>query len=99
MQNIPLPNGKKIAEFVKRTTDSKNDYYRIIVEKYIELWKLNRVDKETYLKRVETGFLEVKINEYLKNNYKYVNSLKHGVPRTYEYLRNKIIEKLKACFM
>ena len=84
---------------MKRTTDSKNDYYRIIIDKYIELWKLNRVDKETYLKRVETGFLEVKINEYLKKNYKYVNSLKHGVPRTYEYLRNKIIEKLKACFM
>ena len=96
---IPIPDGSKIAEFVKRTTDNKNDYYRIIIDKYIELWKLNRVDKEIYFKRVATGLLEVKINEYLKNNYKYVNSLKHGVPRTYEYLRNKIIEKLKACFM
>jgi superfamily II DNA or RNA helicase len=95
---IPIPDGSKIAEFVKRTTDSKNDYYRIIIYKYIELWKLNRVDKEIYFKRVATGLLEVKINEYLKKNYKYVNSLKHGVPRTYEYLRNKIIEKLKACY-
>lgn len=96
---IPIPNGSKIAEFVKRTTNNKNDYYKIIIDKYIELWKLNRIEKEVYLKRVETGYLEIKINEYLKNNYKYVNSLKHGTPRTYEYLRNKIKNKLEACFM
>lgn len=96
---VPIPNGKKIAEFVKRTTNNKNDYYRIIIEKYVDLWKLNAVDKSVYEKRVATGYLEIKINEYLKQNYKYVNSLNEGVPRTYEYLINKIKDKLKACFI
>ena len=96
---VPIHNGKKIAEFVKRTTNNKNDYYRIIIEKYVDLWKLNAVDKSVYEKRVETGYLEIKINEYLKQNYKYVNSLSEGVPRTYEYLINKIKDKLKACFI
>lgn len=99
ISKVPMPNGPKIAEFVKRTTDSKNDYYRIIIDKYIDLWKLNAVDKLIYENRVKSGYLEIKINEYLKENYKYVNSLKHGVPRTYEYLRNKIKDKLKACYM
>jgi len=99
ISKVPIPDGSKISEFVKRTTDSKNDYYRIIIEKYIDLWKLNGIDKSVYDKRVETGYLDIKINEYLKKNYKYVNSLKHGVPRTYDYLRNKIKDKLKACYM
>lgn len=95
---VPIPNGKKIAEFVKKTTDSKNDYFKILIDKYVDLWKLNRVDKETYIKRVTTGYLETRIMEYLKKNYGYVNSLKEGVPRTYEYLLGKIKEKLEKCY-
>lgn len=95
---VPIPNGKKIAEFVKRTTDSKNDYYKILVERYVDLWKLNRVESEIYHKRVKSGYLDTKIMEYLKRNYGYVNGLKHGVPRTYDYLLNKVKDKLKACY-
>lgn len=95
---VPIPNGKKIAEFVKRTTDSKNDYFRIIIDRYVDLWKLNRVSHQIYLQRCESGYLEQRIMEYLKKNYGYVNSLKNGVPRTYDYLLNKIKDKLKACY-
>jgi len=91
---IPIPNGKKIAEFVKRTTDNKNDYYNIIIDRYVELWKLNRVSRDIYVQRMRTGYLHTRISEYLERNYGYVNNLKHGVPRTYYYLAGKIRDKL-----
>ena len=96
---IPLPNGKKIAEFVKRTTNSKNDYYKILIEKYVDLWKYNQVSKSIYLQRKASGKLENKIMEYLQKNYYYVNYLDDGVPRTYDYLVSKIVQKLEACYM
>jgi len=99
LNTIPMPNGRKIAEFVKRTTNSKNDYFKIIIEKYIDLWKLNRVPVTIYESRIKNGTLEPKIMEYLKKNYGYVNMLGEGVPRTYKYLLEKIKEKLKACFI
>lgn len=95
---VPIPNGKKIAEFVKRTTDSKNDYFKILIDRYVDLWKLNRVEPEIYHKRVKTGYLDQRIMEYLQKNYGYVNKLSNGVPRTYNYLANKIKDKLKACY-
>lgn len=98
LQEIPMPNGKKIAEFVNRTTADKKDYYRILIDRYVDLWKLYRVTKEVYLKRVETGYLYKKIDEYLKKNYGYVNMIKNGVPRTYKYLSEKIESRLKSIF-
>jgi superfamily II DNA or RNA helicase len=96
---VPIPNGRKIAEFVKRTTNNKNDYYKILIDKYIDLWKLNNVEEEIYQKRVTSGMLEFKIMEYLKKNYGFVNKLEHGQPRTYEYLLEKIKTKLEACYI
>jgi hypothetical protein len=98
LQVIPLPNGKKIAEFVVRTSNDKKDYYRILIEKYVDLWKLYRVTKEVYNTRVRTGYLVQRIQEYLKNNYRFVNMIKNGVPRTYTYLQEKIESRLKAIF-
>jgi len=95
---VPIPNGKKIAEFVKRTTDNKNDYYNILIERYVDLWKLNRVTCDIYEKRLQTGYLGQRIQEYLEKNYGYVNMLTHGVPRTYIYLHDKIKSKLQACY-
>lgn len=96
---IPIPDGRKIAEFVRRTTNNKNDYFKIIIDRYVDLWKLNRVSKDVYLKRVQSGYLITRIKQYLQKNYGFVNILSEGVPRTYEYLINKIKEKLKACFI
>lgn len=95
---IPIPNGRKIAEFVKRTTNSKNDYWRIIIEKYIDLWKYNNVSRTIYFQRAQSGKLEQRIMEYLKMNYGYVNILSEGVPRTYEYLLNKIKKGLEKLY-
>jgi superfamily II DNA or RNA helicase len=96
---IPLPNFSKISEFVKRTTDNKNEFYKLLIDKYVDLWKYNRVDVSIYNKRVENGDLEKKIDVYLKRNYGYSRQMSLGVPRTYDYLREKIKEKLKACFI
>lgn len=95
---IPIPNGRKIAEFVKRTTNSKNDYWRIIIEKYIDLWKYNNVSRTIYFQRVQSGKLEQRIMEYLKMNYGYVNILSEGVPRTYDYLLNKAKKGLEKLY-
>lgn len=95
---IPIPNGRKIAEFVKRTTNSKNDYWRIIIEKYIDLWKYNNVSRTIYFQRAQSGKLEQRIMEYLKMNYGYVNILSEGVPRTYEYLLNKTKKGLEKLY-
>ncbi len=96
---VPIPNGKKIAEFVRRTTDNKNDYYNILIEKYVDLWKLNRVPHEIYFQRKKSGYLEHKIMSYLRQNYGYVNKLSEGVPRSYDYLLNRIKSKLEKCYI
>lgn len=87
---IPIPNGRKIADYVFRTTNNKNDYWKIIIEKYIDLWKFNNVSHKLYFQRLNNGKLETKIMEYLRKNYGYVNMLINGQPRTYYYLLNKI---------
>jgi superfamily II DNA or RNA helicase len=96
---VPIPNGRKIAEFVRRTSDNKNDYYNILINKYVDLWKLNRVPPEIYFQRKKTGYLEHKIMSYLKQNYGYVNILSEGVPRSYDYLLNRIKSKLEKCYI
>ena len=75
LNSIPMPNGKKIAEFVQRTSNSKNEYFKIIIDKYIDLWKLNRVPVNIYESRIKKGTLEPKIMEYLKKYYGFVNIL------------------------
>lgn len=95
---VPIPNGRKIAEFVYRNSNNKNDYFNLIVDKYVDLWKLNRVDAQIYFDRLESGKLESKIMEYLKKNYGYVNKLEFGVPRTYDYLVGRIKEKLHKSY-
>lgn len=95
---LPMPNGRKIAEYVKRTTDSKNDYWKIIIDKYVDLWKYNNVSSDIYFQRVENGRLEEKIMDYLRANYGFVNMISGGVPRTYNYLTNKIKLKLSKLY-
>ena len=95
---IPIPNGRKIAEYVFRTTNNKNDYYKIIIEKYIDLWKYNNVSQSIYLQRKKNGKLHTKIMEYLTKNYGYVNMIRNGVPRTYNYLCEKIKDKLSKIY-
>lgn len=97
--SIPLPNGKKIMEFVKRTTDSKNDFYRIIIDKYIDLWKLNNVQPAIYFQRIKNNTLISKIEVYIKSIYHYCRSLTNGVPRTYNYLKGKILDALAKIYL
>lgn len=95
---VPLPNGRKIAEFIYRNSNNKNDYFNLIIEKYVDLWKLNRVEPDIYFQRVASGKLDTKIMEYLKQNYGYVNKLEFGVPRTYDYLVGRIKDKLSSAY-
>ena len=98
ISKIPMPDGKKIMEFVRRTTDNKNDYFNLLISKYVDLWKLNGIPKEKFELRKRLGTLRDKCMSYLKSRYAFCNSLQFGVPRTYEYLIGKIIDKLESIY-
>jgi len=98
VSKVPMPDGRKIMEYVLRTTNNKNDYFRILIEKYVDLWRLNNVPKEKYELRKRNNTMREKIMSYLKTRYGFSNKLQYGVPRTYEYLIDKIREKLAACY-
>ncbi len=95
---IPLPNPVKIAEFVVRTTNEKKDYFRIIIDKYIDLWKLNRVSKNIYQQRIDNGSLEPKIKMYIDRMYGKHGLVSYGAPRTKNYLTEKIKAKLEGIY-
>jgi len=98
VSKIPMPDGKKIMEYVRRTTNNKNDYFKLLIDKYVDLWKLNGVPKEKFELRKRQNTVRIKIMSYLKTRYAFCNSLQFGVPRTYEYLIGKIVEKLEAIY-
>jgi len=99
VSKVPMPNADQIAAYVYRTTNSKNDFYKILIDKYIDLWRLNNVPIEKYELRKRNGTMRAKIMSYLKPRYGKVNKLEHGVPRTYDYLVSKIEEKLESCYI
>jgi len=98
VSKIPIPDGRKIAEYVKRTTNNKNDYYKILIDKYIDLWKLNSVPKEKYEMRIRMKTLDHKIHEYFKKHYRHSAQFEFGTHRTYNYLIEKTKEKLAKCY-
>lgn len=96
--SIPMPNPVKIAEFVVRTTNEKKDFFRIIIDKYIDLWKLNRVSKKIYLQRIDNETLEPKIKAYIDRMYGKHGLVSFGAPRTKKYLISKIKAKLEYIY-
>jgi ribosomal protein L37E len=96
INKIVMPNAVKIREFVERTNGGKPEYWNIIIDRYIDLWKFNG-DKQTYLNRIKTKTLEPKIQEYIKNYYFQSNKL-IGKYRTNSYLSNRTKLKLDKLY-
>jgi superfamily II DNA or RNA helicase len=95
---IPLPNPVKIADFVIRTTNERKDYFSIIITRYIDLWKLNRVSRKIYLERIENGSLIIKIKAYIDRMYTHAYKIKNGQPRTHNYIIKSIKDKLAEIY-
>ncbi len=95
---IPLPNPAKISDFVQRTSNQKKDYFKIIIERYIELWKLNRVSKTIYEQRIEKDTLVPRIEQYIDKMYRFHFKATEGQPRTKSYLIDKIQQRLSEIY-
>jgi len=96
INKIVMPNAVKIREFVERTNGGKPEYWNIIIDRYIDLWKFNG-DKQTYLNRIKTKTLEPKIQHYIKDYYFQSNKL-IGKYRTNSYLSNRTKIKLDKLY-
>lgn len=94
---IPLPNPAKIADFVIRTTNEKKDFFRIIIDRYIELFKY-KGSPAIYRQRVENGDLEKKIDIYINRMYSHHGRIKDGQFRTKAYVRAAIKDKLTKIY-
>lgn len=97
MGDIKLPNGLKVLEYCKRAGLGKAEYWRIIISRYVDLWKYNG-DAQTFCNRISNDTLELKIREYIKKYYRISNSLE-GMNRTNNALVQKVVDKLKKLYL
>lgn len=93
-REIPLPNPAKIADFVIRTTNEKKDFFKIIIDRYVDLFKLNCVSRKIYQNRIDNGSLEIKIDIYIERMYNHHARVQNGQFRTKNWIRETIKTKL-----
>ncbi len=93
---IKWPNANKILEYCQRSNLGKADYWNIICDRYVELWKFYG-DSQTFKNRITNNTLEPRIRSYIKKYYRLSNYLE-GMNRTNNALYEKIYNKLKKMY-
>lgn len=93
---IPKPNGKKIAAYVEKIGRDKNFAWTILINQVIDLFIRHGVTLGTYRKTEENGKLEQSMRNIIKEPYSSIQGslLESGTMRTKAYIINKIKAKL-----
>tara|TARA_R110000868_G_scaffold151116_1_gene374709 strand:- start:2279 stop:3868 length:1590 start_codon:yes stop_codon:yes gene_type:complete len=96
MNEVDMPNGPRILEYCQRAGLGKADYWNIIIDRYVDLWKFHG-DINTFANRISNETLEPRIRSYIKQYYRLSNQLE-GMNRTNNALCQKVIDKLKKLY-
>lgn len=96
VDEIPLPNGKKIVEYVARVGKEKSFAWVILQNQIVELFLRHGVTFGTYSKTQDNGKFEESIRRIIKEPYSSIqgSELQGTQLRTKAYIIGKIKNKL-----
>lgn len=93
---IPLPNGRKIVDYVQKVGKDKNFAWVVLINQIMDLFIFHSVTFGTYQKTNENGKYQESMRRIIKEPYATIQSsnLDGGVMRTKAWIINKITSKL-----
>jgi len=93
---IPLPNGRKIVNYVEKVDKDKNFAWLVLINQLLDLFIFHSVTFGTYKKTQENGKFEESIRRIIKEPYQTIQNsqLDSGIMRTKAWIINKIKSKL-----
>lgn len=96
IDEIPLPNGKKIVQYVEKIGRDKNFAWVILQNQILDLFIRHGVTFGTYSKTQDNGKFEASIRRIIKEPYSSIqgSTLTGTSLRTKAYIINKIKKKL-----
>lgn len=100
VDEIPLPNGKKIVEYCKRSGKDRNFAWLILQNNILDLFIRHSVTFGTYQKTKRNGKFEQSIRRIIKEPYQSIqgSELECGTMRTKAWVINKIKSKLEKYY-
>lgn len=100
VDEIPLPNGKKIVEYCKRSGKDRNFAWLILQNNILDLFIRHSVTFGTYQKTERNGKFEQSIRRVIKEPYQSIqgSELECGTMRTKAWVINKIKSKLEKYY-
>lgn len=96
IDEIPLPNGKKIVTYVEKIGRDKSFAWTILINQIIDLFIRHSITLGTYQKTQDNGKFEQSIRRIIKEPYSSIqgSNLTGTSLRTKAYIINKIKKKL-----
>lgn len=100
IDEIPLPNGRKIVQYCERVGKDRNFAWLVLQSQILDLFIRHAVTFGTYKKSEENGKFEESIRRIIKEPYQSIQNsdLESGVMRTKAWLLNKIRNKLNKYY-
>ena len=100
VDEIPLPNGKKIVDYCKRSGKDRNFAWLILQNNILDLFIRHSVTFGTYQKTEKNGKFEQSIRRVIKEPYQSIqgSELECGTMRTKAWVINKIKSKLEKYY-
>lgn len=101
IDKIPLPNGKKIAEYTLSRGEGKAFALKVMTEQIIDLFRFNLVSKAQYINNLSDGRLDKRLGEIIRPCYFVflgVPEFKEGANRTLKWVVKKVMEKLASYY-
>lgn len=100
VDEIPLPNGKKIVEYCKRSGKDRNFAWLILQNNILDLFIRHSVTFGTYQKTEKSGKFEQSMRRIIKEPYQSIqgSELECGTMRTKAWVINKIKSKLEKYY-
>lgn len=98
IQEIPPPNGAMIHRFTQRNKGNVHYAFKILTDYIVEMFILYRVSKFQYESSKESGELDRKVDNFIRNCYFYIIKQKEyedDTNRKLVYVINKAKEKLE----
>lgn len=100
VDEIPLPNGKKIVEYCKRIEKDKNFAWTILINQILDLFIRHEVTFGTFKRTEKNGKFEESMRRIIKEPYASIqcSELEGTNLRTKAYIVNKIKTKLEKYY-
>lgn len=100
VDEIPLPNGKKIVSYCEKIGETKNFAWLILQNQIIDLFLRHSVTFGMYQKAEKNGKFEQSMRNIIKEPYQSIQNsqLEGGIMRTKAWVVNKVKSKLEKYY-